>query len=423
MSIGILVLSPELQLRIVDFILEQDDVKEEEEKGDEQMDSTEHLVPSNLKTLINLSETCSTFRKLLAPYVYKKLYLTNTETSATSVKAVADGPFHDLVTDLLFVGRALGLEELGADCIETIFPKELEHILNHLDNLFPHLNSLNAGFAYDFNEYHTWDIWAQETFYDVETDEEVLEQEEKFAFRTLIPIVWTAISSNTCVKHLKMRHFIPKMSPVYNSDLFHSFLSGVEIFEISIWGCDNGVGWVNSVGDGYLDVLSRLDCIFSSLRSCTDFTIEASQYGWYGLSGWHHASHPFYAGQMPLLRRLTLRHCFISPELKMFLEDHRDTLEEVSLHDCAASTNTFSGLAENGIEWRELFDAMLCIKTLKKVEILPFLEPDSSWVSSDQDTSSLEDKEESEIRNDPASRDQNRTVFVYSACKSAFPFR
>lgn len=107
----------------------------------------------------------------------------------------------------------------------------------------------------------------------------------------------------------------------------------------------------------------------------------------------------------------------------MFLEDHRDTLEEVRLHDCAASTNTFSGLAENVIEWRELFDAMLFMKTLKKVEILPFLEPDSSWVSSDQDTSSLEDKEESEIRNDSASRDQNRRVFVYSACKSAFPFR
>lgn len=421
MSTGILLLSPELQLRIIDFILEQPEEyggKEEEDKGDEQIDSTEHLVSSNLKTLINLSATCHTFRALVAPFVYKKLYLTNTETSAASVKAVADGPFRDIVTELLFVGRANGLEEAGADDSENLFPEELELVLTNLGKDFPRLKSLNVGFAYELSEYDVWETWAQDTFYEVETVEEVLEQEKKHGFLALISQIWTAIASNVPVKHLKMRHFIPKLSPVYTSELFHSFLSGVDRFEMSIWGADNGVGWESNVGEGYTDALSRLECIFSALTACTDFTVEASRYGWYGLQGYRHAPHPFHVGQMPLLRRLTLRHCFISPDLRILFEDHKDTLEEITLRDCAASINTGSGTAENGIEWRALFDAMLCMKVLQKIEVLPFLKPDTSEESSVQDTSSQREEGENKHRDQPTSLGECRRIFAYGTSKS-----
>lgn len=435
MSTGILLLSPELHLRIIDFILEQpdeedktEDGKEKETKLDERSDSTEHLVPVNLKTLIKLSQTCSAFRALLAPSIYTKLYLTNTKSSADSVKAVAEGPFRDQVTEVLFVGRAPGSEEEGFDDTETVFPEEVENVLKNLNDLFPRLNSLNVGFAYELNDYDKWDVWVWESFLDEEADEQVLEEEKSQGFRALIAKVWTAISCNPSIKHLKMRQFIPKWSSVYSSKSFHAFLSAVQKFDMSTWGDDNGAGWVSNFGEGYCQGLARLDCIFDALKSCTEFTLEASKYGLYGLEGQNHAPHGFRLGQMPQLRRFKLRHCFISPELRMLFKEHKDTLEEVVLQDCGASTNTYSGLAENGISWQELFEAMLCMRALKKFEVLsvhgmdPLDEetkeaPRSEGEGKGEAQEEEKEQEEPKKKDKPANPDKKRWIFPYGICK------
>ena len=110
-----------------------------------------------------------------------------------------------------------------------------------------------------------------------------------------------------------------------------------------------------------------------------------------------------------------MHRCFISPELKRFLEDHKDTLEHIILQDCGAESDSWASLVENGINWRELFNAMLCMKTLKKIEIFPILGPESFKRSSNQDNGVGKDEDEVQASDEPARSNKKRRVFGKSS--------
>ena len=59
---------------------------------------------------------------------------------------------------------------------------------------------------------------------------------------------------------------------------------------------------------------------------------------------------------MPHLKTVHLENIFVSPELRDFLLGHVGTLEELHLHGCLAETDT--SMAEDGLHWHELFDAI-----------------------------------------------------------------
>lgn len=56
----------------------------------------------HLSDLISLSSTCSYFRDLLGPRIFKSLYLQNSAKSARSVQAVAAGRFSGCVSELRY---------------------------------------------------------------------------------------------------------------------------------------------------------------------------------------------------------------------------------------------------------------------------------------------------------------------------------
>lgn len=381
MATGLLGLPAELVLRIADFLLAHHDKPKEKDWNevsaagdeDEQMRSTEHLVPPGLKAGTSLAQTCTSLRNIVGPQVYRKLYLTNTEPCGESVELIANGPFRSTVKEIVFVGRAPGQQEDGFNDVDRIMPQIVEDILSHLLEHFPHLESLNVGFAFDLNDYDKWDIWPWEDFMDAENEAQISDAEVNQAWRALLNKTWAAIahSGSSGVKHLKMRHFVPKMASIYSSPPLREFLGGIERFEMSLWGMDNGAGWHSSTMDGYLDGLNHLDDIFVGLTNCQDFALQASEYCYVGLEGMRHTPLRLLPPHMPHLKRLTLHHCFASPELIEFFKEHREVLEEVHLHNCSASPPSGNGLADNGIEWAELFETMLGMTKLKTVEVLP----------------------------------------------------
>lgn len=56
----------------------------------------------HLSDLISLSSTCTYFRDLLGPRIFKSIYMQNTEKSARSVQAVATGKFSGYVRELRY---------------------------------------------------------------------------------------------------------------------------------------------------------------------------------------------------------------------------------------------------------------------------------------------------------------------------------
>lgn len=428
MKAGFLSLSPELHLQIIESLqIQPSDPEDQEDSEDEEVpeieedeegDSKEHLVPEGLKALINLSCTCKHMRLLVGPHIFKKLWLTNTDSSAASIKAVAASAFRSEVKELLFVGHAAGEKEEDFDSVDNVLPEETEDILSNLRVYFPNLDSLNIGFAWELYKTDKWDEWPLETLSGWEDDERAFELEEEEAYRALIGKVWAAISLNEAgiVKSLKMRHFVPKVVSTFFSPQFDLFLSGVEKFHISMWGSDNA-GWVSGVLEGYRDGISRLADILKGLTSCIDFTFEASQYGWVGCEGQNHVALPLLPKQMPLLKRLTLHHCFASPELIEFLKAHSDTIEEVIMQDCGASPISLHGLADNGIAWAELFSGMQDLKLLKTFELLPE-DVSYSWEMEYFRRSTSDDREDVEkVRKELEASNGQKRVFAYGHCK------
>ena len=78
------------------------------------------------------------------------------------------------------------------------------------------------------------------------------------------------------------------------------------------------------------------------------------------------------ADQMPLLATLHLDYIFASPELNDFLVGHKDTLEELVLCNCYASTSDDEGLAENGIHWSQIFTPLFSAHPprLRRLELI-----------------------------------------------------
>ncbi|KAK5073699.1 hypothetical protein LTR64_007165 [Lithohypha guttulata] len=419
MSTGLFSLSLELILRITKIpgiaTVRNAELHEEgiynAREHDEQGRSTEDLVPAELKTLINLSCTCTHFRAVLAPVIYRKLWLTNTITSATSIKAIAATRFRIHVREILFVGRAPGSEEDGFEQVGEVIASEVLEILANLRSCFPNLNCLNVGFAFEAWDYDKWANHLSESFINPESDDEVEHLETKESFRALTASVWGAISRNKpgIIKTLKMRHFFPKLVTTYFSEKFQSFLGGIEEFEMSVWGQDDGV-CASNTGDGYLDAISKLDKVFANLRFCTEFTLRSSQYGWMGCEGMSHVPLPLKPGTMPKLERLTLHHCFLGPELCDFLQTHSGTLREITMQDCCAVPDRRTN---NGIEWCELFRTVRTLQKLEKVEVLPAKLPYSwhmqnSLVENDEDVREDVGKAAKELETK-----QDRRMFAY----------
>ncbi|KAL9126628.1 MAG: hypothetical protein Q9217_004348 [Psora testacea] len=372
--------------------------------------------------LRNWSSTCSSYRALLAPYIFKVITLRNTERSALSVDAVANSRYVTYVEGLHYIATAPGdsgndndegvgvlseegesvPSEKGESVPNTIpvFPGIVHKVLSNLES-FLSLHTLSIDFAFDF-EVIDWNE---------ESAEPINEAEETEGWRAVMAKTFAALLENTylCIKALEIRQLPSTEVSTFRTDRFHDFLGTLERFDLSIHGSENAAGWNINTLDRYLAFVSKLDEFFFDHLNCvTHFSFRADETGPIGLEGRNHARLALSPQQMPRLQYLNLEHIFICEELVDFLTAHADTLEIISMRDCYAN---IGGLEENGIYWEQLFTALYNAKprALGQVHILPIDLP-----IEDEDAGADAERESCRRTRSLLEQDKRRRLFAYA---------
>lgn len=348
---------------------------------------------TDLAALRSWSCTCSFYRHLLAPYLFRSIVLRNYETNASSVHLLSNSQYKGCVEELHYTaagectddhdfkwkywtGETRG--EFGnSDAVTG--PEEVFHDIVHtvLSDLrcFPRLKTLSIEFPVNFRR-GGWSMYW-EMFDEEETQAEIQSAEENEGWRALMAKTFDALSLNdkASVKALEIRELYPLEVSTFHSEAFHDFLGTLERFDLSLFGGDNGAGWCINCSNGYLEFVFKLDAyFFDHLTNVTEFRLRAGATGPLGLRGDRHADLVLRRDQMPLLKSVFLENIFVCQELVHFLVGHSKTLESVSLHDCYGGIN---GEAEDGIFWAELFTVLSDAKPEKlcQLEILPLDPP------------------------------------------------
>lgn len=341
------------------------------------------LASEPIQALIDLSCTCSVYRSLLAPDIFKAITLRNNEKSGSSLQAIANSRHSELVREIRYIGSAPG-DGAGDDSYkdtQAVFPDVVRAALSGLKR-FRNLQRLSVEFAFNLSSYDDW----QDSFYmfdNEETEEQVQSAEKSLGWRALMAKSFEAVAQNKNLKSLQVIQLPPREVSVFRHPTFHEFLGTLDRFALSLWGDDNGAGWKTNTLEPYLGFLSKLDqFFFNHLHCTTEFSLKADEAGPIGLKGRYHAPLALNATQMPRLQSLHLEHIFICRELVNFLVGHADGLESMLLHNCYGGVNQLinddpdgddEGEVENGIHWHVLFNALADAKPkqLWRVEITP----------------------------------------------------
>ncbi|MCJ1429981.1 hypothetical protein MMC29_007896 [Sticta canariensis] len=368
MPCSLLSLPAELHLKIIEDLLRDKDIEADE--------ANQHDLINIYHDLIDWSCTCSYFRNLLAPKIFKTVKLINDEKSGSSLNAVAKSPHNIHVKDLHFIGSALGgvhSEEAAFSDTEGILPRSVDALLCNLQ-WFPSLRRLSIRFDYNFASLDEW-IYGLEFEAKPETPQQILESESSAAWRALMSRTFYALTKNKSpnFKHLEIRQLHSKDVSTFSNAAFHECLNHFEQFTLSIHGEDDGEGWKSNTTREYPALMGKLDeYFFNHLANVTILSIEAPQEGPLGLKGMNYVPLALKADQMPLLATLRLEYIFASPELVDFLVGHKDTLEELILCNCFASANSSTNPAENGIYWSQFFTVLLSAypSRLRRLELV-----------------------------------------------------
>lgn len=362
MKCYLLDLPAELQLKIIEELIQDENIK---------ADANDHKTHGShgcyqkreleericiYHDLINWSCTCSYFRNLLAPNIFKTVKLVNKEKSGASLEAVAESPHKFHVKSLHFVGSTLIETHLGKAAFsdrEGILPRKVDALLCDLQR-FPSLEKLSIN-CNDFESYDEWTA-CTESDEDEESPKEVLEAEASESWRFLMSRTYFALTQNKSphFKHLEIRQLIWKNVSTFSHAAFHEFLRHLEQFTLSIHGeGDNGPRRSNGTGE-YSVLMGKLDqYFFNQLANVTTLSIKAPEEGPLGFDTTrHYAPLALKADQIPLLKTLHLEYIFVCPELIDFLVGHKDTLEELTLCNCSASIHA------GDVSWSKLFASL-----------------------------------------------------------------
>ncbi|MCJ1268322.1 hypothetical protein MMC22_008210 [Lobaria immixta] len=378
MHCNLIELPAELLLTIIEELRKNEDVKRRvmDEKKYDYVDPETH--DESVKVyhdLFKLSCTCSYFRNLLAPDIFKTVKLINDEKSGSSLSTVARSQLNVHVKELHFIGSAPGeahSEEAAFSDTEGILSRCVDGLLCELRR-FPSLERLILNFGSGFKNPCEWS-WKTNNFPNDETPEQNLEAEASAAWRALISTTYSALARNKLphFKHFEIRNFISEDVSTYNHAVFHDFLSHFETFTLSVYSKNRVAGWLLDTIERYPPPVGKLDeYFFNHLANVTTLSIRDIINEHFGLDGRIHTPLPLKVDQMPLLTTLHLDYIFVSPELTDFLVDHKDTLEEMTLRDCYASTGPGNRIG-NGIYWAQLFTSLssACLTKLRCFELV-----------------------------------------------------
>jgi hypothetical protein len=280
-------LSNELKLIIIE-LLDAEELKppeqdpEDSSYREEVEDDPPRKLPMVNPHLVNLSCVDRLFRTIVAPYVFKTVILRNNETSARSVQTLSNGPYASLIKRLEYLAVAPFPSDYENQK-ETFEPKaehypaEVEDILAHLDR-FEKLETVGIEFPWGDGGSHD----AFYNFEDVEVAEVISKAEEELGWRALMQKSYTALTRNKAgvVKKLELRNLVPREASVWRTDEWRTFLGGLEGFEISLRGGENGAGWCINTLDGYIGFVGDFhDLFLNHLGQVRDFKLFATHYG------------------------------------------------------------------------------------------------------------------------------------------------
>ncbi|CEL08938.1 hypothetical protein ASPCAL12083 [Aspergillus calidoustus] len=334
-----------------------------------------------LRDLIGLSSTCSEFRSILAPRIFKRITLHNTAKSALAVQAIGQGKFAACVKELQYICTHTGSWE-PKTTIEELYPPELSPVLSNLAR-FTSLERLDIHFAFEGDE-DLWNLLSDELVDDFYSDAGVAEERAgEEPWRELMGSSFRAIASgydpqrspNVHVPHsLGIHGLAPITLPIYYEPAWGSFLSGVKSFTMTIPYLENGAGWCVITQPSYSGFAEYLGSwFFNHLRSAESISFDPSETGILGdmrdrydasIGLQDAASIGLHDANMPNLRRVDLANLALCDELVGFLVRHSQTLESITLRDC----NGFEGT----MRWKDLFESLIAasLPRLRSLEII-----------------------------------------------------
>lgn len=295
MSISLVTLSPELILRIVDFVTVRkrwvshrsdggDDWEElggksetkiSDKKPQEAVDSDNNLDTNSegqrseidvadRKSIAALARTCTSFYNICCPLLFRHVELRNNETSSAAIRYLSMCRQQQNVQDLHFIGYVPGDGEDKFNNIEAAYPKDAREVMQNL-SCFPNLHSLTVEFDYGFEDHRRWSFDALPDCLSLKADESeseetVREKEGVETWRALMAQAFEDVASNQIgkIKTFVYRNAFMVETSIFWTDKWRQFLGNLEEFRIGLMPYDNGAGWYEYSGVSAHTILTAL---------------------------------------------------------------------------------------------------------------------------------------------------------------------
>jgi hypothetical protein len=380
--------------------------------------------PTANRAVLNLSCVNRSLRNITAPILFKTVILRNTEASARSLQTLAVGPYAHLVKQVEYlavvdrpqvlpsfapaeeerlqhgqparrrrrscwVGGCFGDEveerpatrrqephrrtfiEQGNYGDRTItlhapmakdFPVEVEDVLANLAR-FGSLEMVGVDFCWDHEDH-----WLDDFFnaWVPETDRQILEAERKDAWRALMAVSYTALTKNPVgvVKKLVLRNVVSRETSAWRLDGWRELLGGLDTFEISLRGGNNGSGWclcIMPLYEGFLRTIPEL--LLRHLSEARSVRLFATHEGPMGVDEFFWTRLNSMPTWMPTLQHLSLSFLFLHDGLVRFLTSRAHTLRSLRFYNLYATRIYQLPNGERGW-WKDFFRALLHAKPM-----------------------------------------------------------
>ncbi|KAF2006246.1 hypothetical protein P154DRAFT_255805 [Amniculicola lignicola CBS 123094] len=316
------------------------------------------LIEDPLHSIIPLSGVNTTFRNLLAPRIFNTVTLRNTIESGNYFKSIADGPHAHHVKTVHYKALVTWPSHEYNEPLPSHFPAIIQEVLGSLCAKFPNLKTLRVYIPIEEDDF-------TEQFHEIEFDcsaSAASESEHREGgWSEHVRETYAAISQNPPgqITVLEMLAVAPIHISSWDKPAFHAFLGGLERFEISFCGGDNGAGWQLSTTEYYPDFIGQIsNLFFRHLVSVKRLSVTAEESGPVGENGEFSPAIFLDPGYMPLLTSLTLEFHFIDSELLDFLRAHKDTLSSLHLSQCYCSNISYAADPSIELSWSYFFQTL-----------------------------------------------------------------
>ncbi|KAK4506471.1 hypothetical protein PRZ48_000203 [Zasmidium cellare] len=311
--------------------------------------------------------------------------------------SATNSSFRDFLASTVFRGlRASSLPE-HAEALEGIVKKHARHI--HKVHLEVHLNESEAAkddvYTVSSTAPIVWELLSRQNLPNVSTlritfcpepdnydgggwcdeglgggiyindSEESIDEvpgaEATFPWRALYTKAFESIANGSKALHrLEVHNLPPKTTSAQQTPEWRTFLGGLEEFELSLWGGDNGVGWHSNTLAGYLESIENLqNTFFQHLTGANKVSLIAHYDNPIGCDGMRQVSLPFQPKDLPKVEHLTLQDCFVDHNLLRNLAKKPGQLKSLHLNNCFSAGNDENpGLADIVVPWAEFFSAL-----------------------------------------------------------------